>query len=73
MGSAKEGKRSPLFGAAVLKTLLSQRTEGQEAEKELYQGILRDLGVSDEDVEQFQARNQEQIDEAIGGHRKRGD
>ncbi len=73
MGSSKESKRSPLFGAAVLKALLSQRDQGQEAEKELYRGILRDLGVSDEEVEQYLARNQDEIDQAIGGYRKRGD
>ena len=43
------GKKSPLFGAAVVKAVLRKRTGDTRATSSLYEGILRDLGVTDAD------------------------
>ena len=74
-GPGKTGKprRNPLLGAAVLKALLRRR-EGDDWKKtqSLYQGILRDLGLSDEQVEQYLTDHTEKVEEAIRGHGRRG-
>ena len=45
-------KRDPLFGAAVLKLSFRQRgDEASEGFRRVYEGVLRDLGVSDDEVE----------------------
>jgi len=74
-GPGKTGKprRNPLLGAAVLKALLRRR-EGDDWKKtqSLYQGILRDLGLSNEQVEQYLTDHTEEVEEAIRGHGRRG-
>jgi len=74
-GPGKTGKprRNPLLGAAVLKALLRRR-EGDDWKKtqSLYQGILRDLGLSDEQVEQYLTDHTEEVEEAIRGQGRRG-
>ncbi len=64
-------KRDPLFGAAVLK--LSFRMRGDEASEgfqRVYEGVLRDLGVSDEEVEQYLATHRDEVEQAARGQRK---
>lgn len=64
-------KRDPLFGAAVLK--LSFRMRGDEASEgfqRVYEGVLRDLGVSDEEVEQYLATHRDEVEHAARGQRK---
>jgi len=72
---ARPGKprRNPLLGAAVLKALLRRRA-GDEVDKTraLYQGILRDLGLSDEQVDRYLVEHAEEVEEAIRGHGRRG-
>ena len=82
----RKGQKSPLLGAAVLKELLRRRgaveqggsgtgraaAPGTEAMSELYQGVLRDLGVTDAEVEAFLAGNAQAVEEAIRGHGRRG-
>ena len=74
-GPGKTGKprRNPLLGAAVLKALLRRR-QGDDWKKtqSLYQGILRDLGLSDEQVEQYLTDHTEEVEEAIRGQGRRG-
>ena len=57
-----------LFGAAVLK--VSFRLRGQEdspAFNGIYPGVLRDLGVSNEEVDAFIEANKERVEAAARG------
>ena len=49
--SRKPAQKNPLLGAAVVKAVLRKRTGDSEATSTLYEGILRDLGVTDAQVE----------------------
>jgi len=66
-------RRNPLLGAAVLKALLLRR-RGDDLTKtrSLYEGILRDLSLTDEQVETYLAQHGEEVEEAIRGHGRRG-
>ena len=66
-------KKNPLFGAAVVKAVLRKRTGAGEATSALYEGILRDLGVTDAQVEQYLAEHIEDVEQAIRSHGRRGD
>ena len=68
----KAPKKNPLFGAAVVKAVLRKR-DGVTATSALYEGILRDLGVSDDDVEAYLAEHAEEVEQAIRSHGRRGD
>ncbi len=70
---AKAGRKNPLFGAAVVKAVLRKRTGESAATSSLYEGILRDLGVSDKDVEKFLAEHEAEVEQAIRSHGRRGD
>ncbi len=73
-GERKIGKgKNPLFGAAVVKAVLRKRTGGGQSTSSLYEGILRDLGVTDEDVEVYLAEHSEEVELAIRSHGRRGD
>jgi hypothetical protein len=69
----KAEKKSPLFGAAIVKAVLRKRTGQAGATSTLYEGILRDLGVTDADVEKFLAEHEAEVDRAIRSHGRRGD
>jgi hypothetical protein len=66
-------RRNPLLGAAVLKALLRKRN-GNEAKnaQALYEGVLRDLGLTDEAVVTYLDSHVEEVEEAIRGHGRRG-
>ncbi len=68
----KPATKNPLFGAAVVKAVLRKR-EGVTATSALYEGILRDLGVTDAQVEEFLAAHAEEVEQAIRKHGRRGD
>jgi hypothetical protein len=68
----KTAKKNPLFGAAVVKAVLRKR-EGVTATNALYEGILRDLAVSDAEVEAYLAEHAEEVEQAIRSHGRRGD
>jgi len=72
MGTKDKPKRNPLLGAAVLKALLLRR-EGHDSTKTqtLYDGILRDLSLTDEQVQVYLAEHAAEVEEAIRGHGKR--
>ncbi len=88
MAGAKDPKkRNPLLGAAVLRELLRRRSRVEpqqrlqgggalpaptEGVKALYEGVLRDLGLTDEQVEQYLAEHGAEVEEAIAGHGRRG-
>ena len=66
-------RRNPLLGAAVLKALLQRRTgEGLQQTVTLYEGVLRDLKLSDAEVEVFLAEHQDEVEQAIRSHGRRG-
>ena len=67
------GRKDPLFGAAVVKAVLRKRTGASGATSSLYEGILRDLGVTDAQVEQYLAEHEEDVEQAIRSHGRRGD
>lgn len=67
------GRKNPLFGAAVVKAVLRQRTGQSGATSTLYEGILRDLGVTDAQVERFLADHEAEVEQAIRSHGRRGD
>ena len=69
----KSGRKNPLFGAAVVKAVLRKRTGESGATSTLYEGILRDLGVTDAQVEQFLAEHEAEVEQAIRSHGRRGD
>jgi hypothetical protein len=67
MGKAKSLK-DKLYGAAVLK--MSFRLRGDEASpafRYVYPGVLRDLQLEDEKVEQYIAENRESVEKAARG------
>ena len=67
MGKPK-GLKDKLWGAAVLK--MSFRLRGDEASpafKAIYPGVLRDLEVTDEQVEKYIADNREAVEKAARG------
>lgn len=71
--SRKPAQKNPLLGAAVVKAVLRKRTGDSEATSTLYEGILRDLGVTDAEVEEYLAEHQEDVEQAIRSHGRRGD
>jgi hypothetical protein len=73
-GSRKgETRRDPLFGAAVVKAVLRKRSGESGATSVLYEGILRDLGVTDAQVERYLADHATEVEQAIRSHGRRGD
>ena len=67
-------RRNPLLGAAVLKALLSRRTgDGARQATALYEGVLRDLKLTNEAVEAYLAAHEDEVEQAIRSHGRRGD
>ena len=65
-----KSRHQPLLGAAVVKQVL--RRQGASASSALYQGLLRDLGLTDEQVEEFLRQNAEAVEAALQTHGRRG-
>jgi hypothetical protein len=64
-----KGLKDKLWGAAVLK--MSFRLRGDEdspAFRAIYPGVLRDLQVSDQDVEKYIGENRDAVERAARGH-----
>lgn len=60
-------KEERLFSAAVMRRSFALRgDEHQAAFRFVYQGVLRDLGLEEPEVEEYLAANREQVDAAIG-------
>jgi hypothetical protein len=68
----KTARKNPLFGAAVVKAVLRKRN-GVSATSALYEGILRDLGVTDAQVEEYLAAHAKEVEQTIRRHGRRGD
>jgi hypothetical protein len=59
-----------LFAAAVLKRSFELRgDEHREGFRFVYEGVLRDLGLAEGDVDAYLAAHADEVDEAIGRHR----
>lgn len=72
-GMTVSEKRDPLFGAAVLKlTFLRRKDEQSPQFRAIYEGVLRDLNVTDEQVDAFLDANLERVESAIRA-RERGE
>lgn len=62
-------KRDPLFGAAVLKLSFKlQDKEAGAAFRFVYDGVLRDLGVTEEDVARYLDENRDEVEAAVRGN-----
>lgn len=67
MGKPKALK-DKLWGAAVLKMSFRLRgDEGSPAFKAIYPGVLRDLEITDEEVDQYIDQNRDVVEKAARG------
>jgi hypothetical protein len=67
MGKSKPLKEK-LWGAAVLKlSFVLRGNDASPAYKGIYPGVLRDLEITDEQVEAFIAENREALEKAARG------
>lgn len=61
-------KKDPLFGAAVLKVSFGMRgDENAEGFRFVYEGVLRDLGVTDDEVDAYLEAHREKVIAAARG------
>ena len=65
-----KSRKNSLLGAAVVKAVLKR--QGPGATSSLYEGLLRDLGLTDEQVERFLADNGGEVEAALQSHGRRG-
>jgi hypothetical protein len=74
MGEKKtRPRRNPLLGAAVLRALLEQReAENRTQAQALYDGVLRDLGLTDAEVKAYLENHGAEVEDAIRSHGRRG-
>jgi len=60
-------KAEKLFAAAVLRRSFQLRGEdGQQGFKFVYEGVLRDLGLGGDEVDEYLASHRDEVDAAIG-------
>jgi hypothetical protein len=63
-------KEERLFSAAVLKRSFALRgNEHQEGFRFVYEGVLRDLGLEEDEVQSYLEEHLPEVDEAIGRHK----
>jgi hypothetical protein len=87
LGKDYKKSGNPLFSAAVLKEQLRRRSVIEPAPRlangaalpgptdgirTLYEGVLRDLGVTDAQVEEYLAAHRPEVEAALRGHGRRG-
>ena len=65
-----KSRRNPLLGAAVVKAVLKRQGPGSSTS--LYEGLLRDLGLTDEEVERYLAAHGAEVEVALQSHGRRG-
>lgn len=62
---------NPLFGAAVLKLSLHKKgMADQPGFRVVYFGALKDLGVTDTEVDAYIANHKQELEEHIAAHRR---
>ncbi len=60
-------KEEKLFSAAVLRRSFElQSPEYRDGFRFVYEGVLRDLGLEDADVEAYLAAHRDEVEQAIG-------
>lgn len=60
-----------LFSAAIVRRSFElQEGRYREGFRFVYEGVLRDLGLKDSDVEGYLASHRDEVDEAIGRRRR---
>jgi len=65
--AAPKTKAERLFSAAVVRRSFElQEGRYQEGFRFVYEGVLRDLGLDDREVEEFLAAHRDEIEKAIG-------
>ena len=70
---ASGSRKDPKLGAAVLKALLIQRRgENSQQALALYEGVLRDLKLTDAEVDAYLKEHQDEVAQAIRSHGRRG-
>ena len=73
MAGTGKTRKNPILGAAVLKALLQRRSGDDQAKTQsLYEGVLRDLDLSDEQVDKYLSEHAAEVEEAIRSHGRRG-
>lgn len=63
--------RDPRFGAAVLKRSFLAEGVAAEAYREIYEGTLRDLGLTDAEVQAYIEAHREEVEAACARVRRR--
>jgi hypothetical protein len=64
-------KGNPLFGAAVLKLTLLATVGSIGPMRDLYEGTLTDLGVTDAEVERYLEAHRAEVEAAVAARIKR--
>lgn len=73
MPDQKRKKRDPIFGAAVLKlTFQRRRDEHSPQFQMIYDGVLRDLKLTDEQVDAYLATHLTEVEAAIAAKARGG-
>lgn len=68
---ATSRKRDKRFGAAVLKVSFRMRgDDASDAFRRVYEGVLRDLGITDEEVDAYLQEHREEVEAAARGQIK---
>ena len=65
-----KARKNPLLGAAVVKAVLKRQGPGSSTA--LYEGLLRDLGLTDEEVERYLREHGAEVEAALQSHGRRG-
>jgi hypothetical protein len=66
-------KEERLFGAACLKAQLEKSGSSGSGVSSIYQGTLKDLGLSDEEVTLFLDSQRDQVEEALAKVSRKND
>lgn len=61
-------RKDPMLTAAVLKVSFAMRGSSAGVFQEIYEGVLRDFDLRDEDVDRFIEENRERVEELARGN-----
>jgi hypothetical protein len=69
--AAPKTREEKLFSAAVVRRSFElQESRYQDGFRFVYEGVLRDLGLEERDVEEYLAAHQDEVEKAIGRRAK---
>jgi hypothetical protein len=67
VAASPKTREEKLFSAAVLRRSFElQESRYQDGFRFVYEGVLRDLGLEEKDVEEYLAAHGDEVDKAIG-------